>query len=250
MVEGTFGRLFGGHLQPMQVASALARAMEDNQVASETGESFAPNVYWVFLNPSDYEALREAQPTLPDDLARSMIDLAGRAGLRIPDLPIVEIRSEVSIPRKQISVAAQVVAQDTAPINPTAEIAADAVEATKQAALISSAQHSFLILDGRRHIPLVKPVVTLGRALDNDIVLDDTRISRHHAQLRVRQGHYVLYDTGSSGGTALNNIPITEAVLSAGDVITLAGVQIIFGEDAPTLPEPLPRPDDTLPINK
>ena len=250
MIEGTFGRLFGGRLQPMEVAAALARAMEDNQFVSDAGEAFAPNVYWVYLNPADYEALREAQPTLPDDLARSMIDLAARAGLHMPDPPVVEIRAEDSIPRKQVSVAAQYVAQDTAPISPTAEIAPEAVEVIRQSLGTTSAWHSFLILDGRRHMPLVKPVVTLGRALDNDIVLDDMRVSRHHAQLRVRQGRYVLYDTGSSGGTAVNNASVSEVVLNAGDVISLAGVQIIFGEDAPTPTEPQQKPDDTLPIGQ
>ncbi len=247
-IEGAFGRMFGGHLQPMQVASALARAMEDNQFTSDSGEVFAPNVYWVYLNPSDYDALRQAQSTLPDDLARSMIDLAERTGLRMPDPPVVEIRSEASIPRKQLSVAAQYVAQNTAPIGQTAEIAPEAVEAMRQSLHTTSALHSFLILDGRRHVPLAKPVVTLGRALDNDIVIDDMRVSRHHAQLRVRQGHYVLYDTGSSGGTTVNNRPVTECVLGAGDVIGLAGVQIIFGEDAATPTEPETRPGDTLPI--
>jgi pSer/pThr/pTyr-binding forkhead associated (FHA) protein len=250
MIEGTFGRLFGGHLQPMQVAAALARAMEEHPATSDTGEVFAPNVYWVYLNPADYEALRETQPTLPDDLARSTIDLAERAGLHMPDPPVVEILAEASIPRKQVSVAAQYVAQNTEPISQTAEIVPEAVEAVKQSLHTTSMRQSYLILDGRRHVSLVKPVVTLGRALDNDIVLDDTRVSRHHAQLRIRQGRYVLYDTGSSGGTLINNTPVTEAVLNAGDVIALAGLQIIFGEDAPTPAEPPARPDDTLPINK
>jgi pSer/pThr/pTyr-binding forkhead associated (FHA) protein len=107
-----------------------------------------------------------------------------------------------------------------------------------------------LILEGRRHVPLVKPVVTIGRALDNDIVIDDPRVSRHHAQLRLRHGHYMLYDTGSSGGTLVNNQPVSEVILNAGDVISLAGAQIIFGEDRPTLPQPPVKMDDTLPLNK
>jgi len=106
-IEGTFGRLFGGRLQPMEVAGALARAMEDEQFTAENGEHFAPNLYWVYLNPAEYEALRETQPDLPVELARSLIELAARANLRMPDQPIVEIRSDERIPRKQVSVAAQ-----------------------------------------------------------------------------------------------------------------------------------------------
>ena len=249
-VEGTFGRLLGGRLQPMQVAAALARAMEDNQFQADSGERFAPNVYWVYLNPGDYEALRASTPTLPEDLARSLLALAERENLRLSEQPIVEIRSEESIPRRQVSVAAQYVAQDTAPISQTAEIAPEAVDAIRQSLSVTSNVHSFLILEGRRHVPLVKPVVTLGRALDNDIVLDDARVSRRHAQLRIRHGRYVLYDTGSSGGTTVNDRSVTEVVLSAGDVIALAGAQIIFGEDTPTPPEPPVKEHDTLPFGK
>jgi pSer/pThr/pTyr-binding forkhead associated (FHA) protein len=248
-IEGAFGHMFGGRLQPMEVAGALARAMEDEQFTTEAGEHFAPNLYWVFLNPADYEVLREAQPDLPVDLARSLIELAARANLHMPDQPIVEIRSDERIPRKQVSVAAQYVAQTTTPIGQTAEIAIDQLNMVRQG-LDASSVHSFLILEGRRHVPLARPVVTIGRALDNDIVIDDPRVSRHHAQLRLRQGCYVLYDTGSSGGTLVNNQPISEVVLNAGDVISLAGAQIIFGEDAPTPPQPPVKRDDTLPLNK
>lgn len=248
-IEGTFGRMFGGRLQPMEVAGALARVMEDEQFTAENGEHFAPNLYWVYLNPADYEALREAQPDLPVDLARSLIELATRTNLRMPDQPIVEIRSDERIPRKRISVAAQYVAQTTAPIGQTAEIAIDQLNIVRQATDASHVQ-SFLILEGRRHVPLTKPVVTIGRALDNDVVIDDPRVSRHHAQLRLRQGRYVLYDTGSSGGTLVNNQPVSEVVLNAGDVISLAGAQIIFGEDTPTPPQPPVKMDDTLPLSK
>ena len=248
-IEGTFGRIFGGRIQPLEVASALARVMEDEHFTANNGERFAPNVYWVYLNPADYDALRETRPNLPDDLARSLIDLASRAGLRMTEQPAVEIHADERIPRRQVSVAGQYVAQNTAPISQTAEIAVSQINALRQAS-DASRIHSFLILDGRRHVPLVKPVVTLGRALDNDVVLDDPRVSRHHAQLRVRQGRYVLYDTGSSGGTFVNQLPISEVVLSAGDVISLAGAQIIFGEDTPTPPPPEIKTDDTLPFSK
>jgi len=248
-IEGTFGRMFGGRVQPMEVAGALARAMEDEQFTAENGEHFAPNLYWVYLNPGDYDALRESQPELPIDLARSLIELAARADLRMPDQPIVEIRSDDRIPRKQVSVAAQYVPQTTAPIGQTAEIAIEQVNALRQAGDASHVQ-SFLILEGRRHVTLSKPVITIGRALDNDVVIDDPRASRHHAQLRLRQGRYVLYDTGSSGGTLVNNQPVSEVVLNAGDVISLAGAQIIFGEDTPTPPQPPVKMDDTLPLSK
>jgi pSer/pThr/pTyr-binding forkhead associated (FHA) protein len=98
----------------------------------------------------------------------------------------------------------------------------------------------FLILEGRRHVDLLQPTVSIGRALDNDIIVEDSRVSRHHAQLRRRFDRFVLYDLGSRGGTEINGYPVEECVLHAGDVISLAGVEVIYGED---LPPTVPMPD-------
>lgn len=241
LVEGTFGRLFSGTLQPLEVASALARALDDYQISDEQGHRLAPNVFWIYLHPADYEALRNTQPTLPADLARSVDELAQAAELLTPERPVVEIVSSEEIPRGRVSVAAQYAPQETTPIGATQEIAKEEI----RRALDARREQSYLILDGKRHIPLTRPVVTLGRALDNDLVVDDARVSRHHAQLRLRSNRYVLYDTGSSGGTTVNGVPVSEHTLQAGDVIRLAGYAIVFYEDTPLPPEPSTSFEDT-----
>ena len=49
-----------------------------------------------------------------------------------------------------------------------------------------------------RRLSLGEPVINIGRALDNDVILDDSTVSRHHAQLRWRQGQYFIYPPDSS----------------------------------------------------
>ena len=246
LVEGTFGRLFSGTLQPVEVGGALARALEEYQVIDEHGRHIAPNLFWVYLYPADYESLRALQPSLPEDLARSVGELAQLADLAMPEPPVVEIVASDQIPRGRVSVAAQYVAQETEPIGPTQEISQADIRKAIAAAYRPPA---FLILDGKRHVPLARPVVTLGRALDNDVVIDDGRVSRHHAQLRLRSERYVIYDTGSSGGTAVNGEPISERTLRGGDVISLAGYALVFGEDAPPPDEPPIKFEDTPALN-
>jgi hypothetical protein len=242
LVEGAFGRLFSGRLQPIEVANALARALDDHQVSDEQGHRFAPNVFWVYLHPSDYIALQQNRPTLPDELARSVAELASMTDLLVPESPVVEIVSSEEIPRGRVSATAQYFPQETAPIGPTQEIPQEEI---RQAIAAPQPIQAFLILDGQRHVPLAQPVITIGRALGNDLVIDDTRVSRYHAQLRLRNGHFMLYDTGSSGGTTVNGKAIDEHELHAGDVISLAGYAIVFGEDAPPPPEPPVRYEDT-----
>ena len=92
-------------------------------------------------------------------------------------------------------------------------------------------ENAFLIIDGVRIQPLKEAVVNIGRRLENHVIIDDPRISRHHAQLRAIRGHYVLFDLNSTGGTFVNGQRTTQTVLYPNDVISLAGVILIFDQD-------------------
>jgi pSer/pThr/pTyr-binding forkhead associated (FHA) protein len=95
------------------------------------------------------------------------------------------------------------------------------------------APQAALMLNGSRNIPLKAPVVNIGRQRDNDVILDHPGVSRHHAQLRLRFGRYMLFDLGSTRGTTVNGQPIRETILQSGDVIRMAGVTLIYVEEAP-----------------
>ena len=99
------------------------------------------------------------------------------------------------------------------------------------------------VLEGGRIYPLDRAVITIGRMLDNHLVIDDPRVSRHHAQLRAVQGHFVLSDTNSTGGIFVNGRRVTETIIYPNDIISLAGVLLTFQQD-----EPHPRTDlaDTI----
>lgn len=96
-------------------------------------------------------------------------------------------------------------------------------------------------------MPISEAVVTIGRDLDNDIILDDPHVSREHAQLRRRYGQYILYDLDSTGGTRVNGRPVREAPLEVGDVIAFAGVQVRFEQLGATEPIEERAPSDAPP---
>lgn len=91
-------------------------------------------------------------------------------------------------------------------------------------------EDAFVLLGGVKVFPLVKPVISIGRQLDNTLVIDDLRVSRKHAQLRAINGSYVIFDLNSSGGTLVNGHRASQTVLYPGDVISLAGVTLIYGQ--------------------
>lgn len=104
--------------------------------------------------------------------------------------------------------------------------------------VVTIPEDAFVIVDGVKVIPLTKPVINIGRRVENNIVIDDPRVSRTHAQMRAINGRYVLFDLNSTGGSYINGQRITQSIVYPGDVISLAGVNLIYGQKNPP-----PRPD-------
>jgi pSer/pThr/pTyr-binding forkhead associated (FHA) protein len=92
--------------------------------------------------------------------------------------------------------------------------------------------NTFLIMDGTKAIPLDQSPMTIGRSHENLVVLDDPRVSRKHLEIRVIREHFVLFDLNSSGGTFVNGQRVNQGILYSGDVISLAGVTLVFMQDS------------------
>jgi hypothetical protein len=226
LVEGTFERLFRPRLHPSQVARQLARAMEDGSVAGHGGQLLVPNRYWVFLNDEDFAALDAGGEALRDALLRYLQRLATESGARFGGRLQVGLHAATHLGSGQFDVRAA----HRSPADEGSDTQGVKVE------LPSAAEASRWSLEGGgRTFPLGGPVIRLGRALSNDVILDDRRISRSHAQLRWRAGSYHLSDMGSRSGTRLNGRPLgpqDQVPLTTGDVIDLAGVRLTVYTDA------------------
>jgi hypothetical protein len=227
LVEGSFARLFAGRLHPREVAVHLARALEDNAQVTQDGVEIAPNVFNVHLNPDDLAAMLKAQPHLVESLAETVVDLANRVGMHMETAPQLDLVPDETVPLRAIVVTAK-----REGVSNRATQAMRAIEPNSKPP--SGPRNPQLILQGMMHIPLTRHVINIGRKHDNHIVIDDQRVSRAHAQLRLRFGRYVLYDLGSSGGTFVNDHAVQECILKPGDVISLAGVPLVYIEDEPS----------------
>jgi hypothetical protein len=67
----------------------------------------------------------------------------------------------------------------------------------------------------------------VGRYRDCDIVLDDLSVSRRHARLRFRDGHWVLQDLQSKNGTLVNRAPVGRCQLHPGDEVHVGAVRLL-----------------------
>ncbi len=92
---------------------------------------------------------------------------------------------------------------------------------------IPALAQTFLVINDQVYF-LEKIITTIGRGLDNDIVIKSLNISRRHAQIRYEFGKCVLYDMSSTLGTFVKDQRINRIVLKSGDVFRMANIRVLF----------------------
>lgn len=220
-----------------RIIHKLTLALEQNIIEQKNNGSVAPNIFTLIVATETASMWR--QPRVMDAL-RNIISTAVRdVGLKLQSQPIITVTTDDSYSGREISVIAS---HKLEPVEDTKGMAIDSEGNDRNTETIP--ENAFLIVEGVKVYPLKDTVVNVGRRLENHLVIDDPRISRNHAQLRAINGRYVLFDLNSTGGTFVNGQRTSQTVLYPGDVISLAGVALIFGQDNPP-----PRPDlmDTSP---
>ncbi len=225
LIEEHLLKALPGSKLEIQLVRQLATAMHGN-IKMQDGSALAPNMYVIVAHPSSLPMWRN-KPGLLEELLNALIAAGGEAGLRFSSSPTLTTAADVTMKPGRTRVLASFSAESLAE---TRGIPAKTSKAIDSGTIPGNA---FLILQGTKIVPLKQSVVNIGRRLDNNIVIDDPRVSRNHAQLRAVRGHYMLFDLNSTGGTYVNNERTTQTALYPGDVISLAGVMLIFGQDVP-----------------
>jgi predicted component of type VI protein secretion system len=100
---------------------------------------------------------------------------------------------------------------------------------------------SIFLEDSRATHELTEERITIGRAADNMLQIDDPSVSGHHAQLLLIDERYQLKDVGSTNGTRVNSELVTDTFLRVGDRIRFGKVEARYESDATGEAQPLPR---------
>jgi hypothetical protein len=259
-VNGAFARAFKSEVQPVEIASAIRRAMDDRAAVMGRGRTIVPNLFTVELSDTDYDRLGGYDEELEDELIAAAQEHAESqryqpggpiqvAFASANDLETGVFRLRTSTARRpgatpsrqsEGGYAAAAAPAPQAPPVATRHTDDDGLDATqaqqpvappKPPRRVNPADRPWLDVDGERY-PLMGAITVLGRDDSADIILDDPGISRRHSEIRVTNDgpHLVasIRDMGSTNGTFLNSERISSGRLSDGDRITVGRTSVTY----------------------
>lgn len=255
LFERPSARLFRARLQPVQLQRRIERAMESERLAT-ADRTLVPNRFVVHLHPADLDAFGDMTGSLASELADGALLFARARRYTLVDRPRVDLVADPSLERSDTRVLARfadpISGHDRRDADPARAAMGgvrgdgpDAHDPRGHAQRIDHAPTDTMVFtvprptapaarlrviagDGEeRTIDFDGTGLTIGRAADNDLVLADTRVSRHHARISGRRGTLVYADLGSTNGSFVNGVPVEELVLGAGDRIELGDTVIV-----------------------
>lgn len=238
LIEAPAGRL-GASIQPVSLAKRIERAMDTNKSYGQAGV-IVPNRYDLHLHPADYDGFASYRNALEEDLAHGVAARARHQQYTLVARPQVQLIADRDTRRGEIRVAANVVDEhngrppDARPMpagSETMVLARPVASATPE-----SARRAFLMVSTRGSFPvrfdLGGALIGIGRASDNDVIVDDPMVSRHHCQLKLEHGAYSFTDLDSRNGSTVNGHPVTQVALGPGDMIRIGDTEVEFGVSA------------------
>lgn len=210
---------FKGHsLRIEDLLAAISQAFDHARTTRQSIPSLT-----VSLHPQDYEMMCKAYPFIERQLSAHAAELTREFGLPRSERPGVLLTADEQAIRGEVHVEVMFADRTTGQRTDKLDITPDAIEKPPHDAA--------LIIEGRAPLPLTRYALNIGRQADNHLVLDDSRISRQHCQLRLRNGHYVVYDLGSTHGIFVNGVRVTEHTLLNGDILTVGNISLIYVQD-------------------
>ena len=221
LVEGSVGRAFRSSVQPAEIGRKLERAMVTNQVVS-VDSTLVPNDYRVALHPNDMVAFAGFIPSLCRQMEGWLGDVADRHGFTVIDRMRVLIDGDETVPRRGIKVTASIADRPDADAGKQGVIqGTEVIRVIGHTSGLKPVRITFTN-GALKHAEFLirKPVTTMGRALDNDLVVESGEVSRHHARLELEQDGLRIIDLNSTNGTRVNGRSIRSHLVQPNDEVT------------------------------
>jgi hypothetical protein len=241
-VEGFFARLFRSGVHPVEIGKRLLRVMEDGKTVA-LRRTYVPNVYRITVGHQDYDRLSQLEAKLVEELEIFVGEAARQRQWALPDSPRVSFATDHKLSAGEFRITAEAVSLrkeggaapvvEPPPVPQPAPVAAPPVARTPRRPEPAGQPALVVMSDDQvvKTIP-VERRVRIGRQADNDLVVSDPGISRHHAEIINERGTCTLHDLGSTNGTYVNGSVVTEHALRDGDRISLGSTVVEFRRGA------------------
>lgn len=241
MVEGAFARAFKSELQPVEVAGAVQREMDERAAIVAQGRTLVPNDFVVEISADDLERLRMYADSLSVELGTVAREYANEQGYSFVGPVRVRFEEAAELSTGLFRIRSGVIRGTTVESGEIRQPAGDPSPARAASAspgrprlLVSTRDESegSGVTAGREQAyELTGPVTVLGRGTDCDLRLVDPGVSRHHAEIRFEGEEVVLVDLGSTNGTVVDGQPSRHASLDDGTRIELGRTILVFRRD-------------------
>ena len=209
IVNGAFAKAFKSEVQPVELAAALQKEMDDRAAIVARGRTVTPNVFTIDLSPHDDERLSVYRDALQGELATVVTEYAAEQGYVLLGPAEVRLALDDSL--------------DTGIFRVHSEARAAVVNATAGDA---APGQPFLEIGGTAY-PLVRAVSRLGRGTDADIRVEDPGVSRNHCEI-VLGTPAIMRDLGSTNGTTIDGSRVTQAALVDGSTIVIGTTSMVY----------------------
>ncbi|HEU5082376.1 MAG TPA: DUF3662 and FHA domain-containing protein [Acidimicrobiales bacterium] len=204
IVEGAFARAFKSGLRPIEIGRRLTRELDDSRSIGVRGGTVVANHFTVHLSQQDADEFAQVTDTMQRELADLAREHAREEGYTF--MGPVEVDFHV---------------------DPGMRVGAFSVEARLREGEGGVAAGSLVLPSGERFV-LGDTVVSIGRLPESTLVLEDPNVSRQHAEIRPSGNGFVLADLGSTNGSKVNGIKVSERVLQDGDELTFGSTSFRF----------------------
>lgn len=212
VVNSAFARAFRSEVKPIEIASAIRRAMDDRAAALSQSRTVVPNDFTVRLSQADLQRVVEwGAETLGQEIASAATEYATSQEYAFVGPVTVAFTSDEELSTGRFHV----------------ESATRRGAAAPAAASAASTRHPILDIDGQRYL-LTGPVTVVGRGGEADVIVTDSGVSREHLELRITAHGTVATDLGSTNGTFVEGHRIEAATLVDGNTITIGRTRIMF----------------------